>query len=450
MTPLIPPLHRIENNDAAYFLWRRADIRGGRLIHLDAHLDCEWVDAQAPALNVANFLCQTLREGCFSSVEWIVPDLSWKTRKNRSALIEHLQTVQSRYPSPHSPIVEEASALRLALLDVPVTVRPLCALAPCEELVVLDLDTDFLFIDQIPDTNTLAPRQTPWCTPTAVIHQLSACLRFKFITIAYSVEGGYLPLRWKFLGDELAARLSQPALPEITHVRWALQWQAAEALAQGKWRAASAAIKQAFAADEADPSASLLFAQAELCAAQEQTEKAQHFYAQAIAKDPSYATTANGLAWRYFQCGFIEQAEAEAGRMLSMNPADYCALFVLGRTAISLGREEEARGYLRKALALKPDFINAVEALGDLYLLQHRIPEAVAAYEQALGLGLGPALSLDDRFIATQPLSPTRIGPEHFALYRKLAPLYARLGRAQDSQMCERLWQAAELHGVNA
>lgn len=34
-------------------------------------------------------------------------------------------------------------------------------------------------------------------------------MRWDLATIAYSVEGGYTPIQWKYVGDELAARLRQ-------------------------------------------------------------------------------------------------------------------------------------------------------------------------------------------------------------------------------------------------
>ena len=51
----------------------------------------------------------------------------------------------------------------------------------------------------------------PWCWPDELVSRLRAKrLRAELATIAYSVEAGYTPLRWKYLGDELALRLIAP------------------------------------------------------------------------------------------------------------------------------------------------------------------------------------------------------------------------------------------------
>jgi hypothetical protein len=50
----------------------------------------------------------------------------------------------------------------------------------------------------------------PWLWPHELVAYLAKQgVRTDLATITYSVQGGYAPLQWKYLGDELAVRLHQ-------------------------------------------------------------------------------------------------------------------------------------------------------------------------------------------------------------------------------------------------
>jgi hypothetical protein len=73
--------------------------------------------------------------------------------------------------------------------------------------VLLDIDTDYCIVDRV-YTESDGPRRLPWCWPEELIRRLQARgIVADMVTIPYSVDGGYTPLKWKYLGDELAARL---------------------------------------------------------------------------------------------------------------------------------------------------------------------------------------------------------------------------------------------------
>src|SRR5207245_6097084 len=83
------------------------------------------------------------------------------------------------------------------------------AYVPQEE-VLLDIDLDFFIIQSLFSRHyPYADVRTPsfWLSPAEFVANLHASgLRYEFVTLAYSVEEGYTPLRLKFLGIELAKR----------------------------------------------------------------------------------------------------------------------------------------------------------------------------------------------------------------------------------------------------
>jgi hypothetical protein len=93
-------------------------------------------------------------------------------------------------------------------------VRCLRSLPRIDEDVLLDIDTDYLVIPRVTYGKSDEHGALPWCWPEQLVARLTPCrLRADLATIAYSVEEGYTPLKWKYLGDEVVARLRQPIPP---------------------------------------------------------------------------------------------------------------------------------------------------------------------------------------------------------------------------------------------
>ena len=86
------------------------------------------------------------------------------------------------------------------------------------EPVLLDLDVDFMMIPRVNRDALEEHCASPWIRPAELLDTLAARgIHGDLVTIAYSVNGGYTPLKWKHLGDELAARLrGEPFDPPAT------------------------------------------------------------------------------------------------------------------------------------------------------------------------------------------------------------------------------------------
>jgi hypothetical protein len=101
------------------------------------------------------------------------------------------------------------------------------------EKVLLDIDVDYLVVPKACHSSD-QHRGLPWCWPDALVAGLEARgIRAELVTIAYPVEGGFTPLKWKYLGDELARRL-KGVQDHDPFLRWmALLWEGAQARAGG-------------------------------------------------------------------------------------------------------------------------------------------------------------------------------------------------------------------------
>jgi protein O-GlcNAc transferase len=90
------------------------------------------------------------------------------------------------------------------------------------------------------------------------------------------------------------------------------------------------------------------------------------------------------LAWQHYRSGRWPQAEQLYRQVLEQDPHQVDAWHILGLIANQSGRENLAVDCLTTALRLKPDFAAAHNSLGDLYLCQRKLADAVTSFRQAV------------------------------------------------------------------
>jgi tetratricopeptide (TPR) repeat protein len=82
----------------------------------------------------------------------------------------------------------------------------------------------------------------------------------------------------------------------------------------------------------------------------------------------------------------LQQAASEFGAELKLSPEDAACEFQLGQIAQVQGNRAAAKVHLERALALSPNFVQALIGLGKLETMDRRYPEAIKRLEQATGL----------------------------------------------------------------
>ena len=418
------PIVLMENHDGAYRVWHQAGFREKILVHIDAHDDLSWAP-DGDSLNIANFISLALREGIIREVFWVVPDHTWESSKTRKPLLRRLKQLTAKFPGASPLLKVEEEQISLTLSDKPVRVCPLDQLPPLAEKVLLDIDTDFFTIPRACSRSD-QHRSLPWCWPGELVARLKAKnLQAELVTIAYSVEGGYTPVKWKYLADELSlllrpSRNGGNALRGLKLIR-----AGAQTAQQGDLNSAEKLYLQA---QELLPAAAappyhlaLLYAQ------MERPEQARKFYRLALALDPSYQTPYNSGGMWYYSYQMLREAAAEHRRTLLLDPEDAYAHFGLGKIAARQRRWQEAEARLRKSLEFDDQLVDACRTLGKVLSKLGRRREAIAAYERSLKLTLAGHKPLKAPILSNLEEHPL-LDPDHFRVHLILARLYDQEG----------------------
>jgi Flp pilus assembly protein TadD len=90
--------------------------------------------------------------------------------------------------------------------------------------------------------------------------------------------------------------------------------------------------------------------------------------------------------FRLINSGQLLQAEQKCSSMLIQQPQDVNLIALHGAILLKLGRRDEAKNKLQKAIALEPEFAKPYEDLGRLFLLTKKPEEAARRFSQAIGL----------------------------------------------------------------
>jgi tetratricopeptide (TPR) repeat protein len=439
--PDVPPVGRLclmENHHQAYGFWRDRDARHKVLVHLDAHHDMWWT-SDAQLISIANFLCPALKDDVIREIYWIVPDRTWETAKSRKAVARHLQAVQKTYPGPRDAIRRQAEEISTTVMGKPLRVRPLAALPALSEAVLLDIDIDFLVIPRVTYRESDPQGVLPWCWPQELVGRLRVSrIQPDFITIAYSVEGGFTPLKWKYLGDELALRLrrlseeSGPAAEDSPHLRgMALMREAAIAADRRDFAGAEQAYSEA--AKLIPKSAAPCYHLAHLYLETGRTSDARASFEQALELDPTYRTPYNSPGLKHHSERRFGEARADYLRTLALNPADAYAHFGLGRLAARQRLWSEAESHLSKSIALDHQFTDAYRVLGNVLEKQCRREDAIVAYERSLKLALAGHKPLGEPIATFVDESDRTLDPEHGRTHARVARLYALKGATTEA-----------------
>jgi tetratricopeptide (TPR) repeat protein len=420
--------HVFEHHDRALEWWRRAGARSRVLVHVDAHHDLWWLDERLGRVSIANYVCQAIREGIVREVVWVVPSASFATAAARRALRRNLRALARQYGGS-AVLTATTERMTARIGTTPIAVCTLASLPQIGEPVLLDVDTDFLILPRATFWAADLPCELPWLSPADLVGALRRRqVRAEVMTIAYSVEGGYTPLEWRYLGDELAAWW-QPATVERERERrgFRLLLDATRAALAGQLEAADGANRDAemLLKDSAAP----LYQRARLLAARGAAAEARQMFARAAGRDPAYRTAYRSRGFPLLADRRINEAEAEFRATLALDPDDAYAHLGLARVALARSDRASAEAALRSATAANPALLDAHRDLGRLLDRQGRAADALEAYHRALALSLRGARSFDHPMAGAE-----RADVRHGLLHAAVARLDARAARLRQAE----------------
>jgi tetratricopeptide (TPR) repeat protein len=423
----LDPLERVflmENHDQAYHVWRDEGSANKILIHIDAHHDMWWADG-VESVSISNFISLALKNDVARAVFWVVPDGTWRTEIGRQAIRKHVWKIVRTYPGVRQPVCEGSDSVSTSVLGKPLTACALDSLPVIEEGVLLDIDVDFLVIARVSYGEVDGHGALPWCWPADLVARLRAKgLRTDLATVVHSVNGGYTPLKWKYLGDELALRLARPA-PNGSALGLELIREAAESGARGDIVAAEETLR--LAATTCPTSAAAAYHLAHLYEGTGRIGEARRMYRQALERDPAYRSAHSNVGFNDLWANRVSDAEREFRRALSLDHEHAGALYGLGVIASRRKRWSEAEGLLRRSLASDDTFIDAHRRLAALLARRGEYDEATSLYERSLILAMAGHKPLGG-LPSTAGTTIRLLDADHWKTHARLARLYERKG----------------------
>ncbi len=418
---------RFENHDEAYHRWRSQGFRQRVLLHVDAHHDM-YGDWEKPhSITIANFILPAVAEDIVREIIWALPDETWNNRTGRSYLRRTIQSIRNDGWLT-SEISENRTSISTSVLGKPLTLCPIKRLPDIREPVLLDLDVDFLVTPNIGYRGFDFFGRLPWLWPVELLDCLAnQQIQSDYATIAYSVEGGYTPPQWKYLGDELAFHL-QPHTETNAATRQGFESMrtAATSALRGDHSAAEMAYLEAkkLLPTMAAPDLHL----AHLYSARGQPRSAREHYESAVELDESYRTAYNSSGIAQFRLQRWKGSRQAHQRTLALDPDDAYAHLGLGLLSLRTKEWSVAQAHFAETLRKDESSVDALRGLGRALGRQGDIQGAIEVLERSLKYALLGHEAIMDGLISTEH-DHVRDGG-HGRTHAALAGLYAELGNA--------------------
>lgn len=214
------PVFLFEDHCESYIHWKDAGLKGLTVVHVDAHLDVMTDGLSEEILqkiascstgaelekyrknddilwggfHPGNYLFPAIKDGTVSKLIWVVPDhlpggeelLPWA----RGEVSQWIDFTLADYDSLRYS--DDGRSITGKLLGGDFEICTLSNLSCNDENIAWDIDIDYMI-----DKDDVA-----WISPEELIRDLGKSAPSpQIITIAYSVNGGYLPPEQKYLGD---------------------------------------------------------------------------------------------------------------------------------------------------------------------------------------------------------------------------------------------------------
>ncbi|MBN1492824.1 MAG: UPF0489 family protein [Candidatus Omnitrophica bacterium] len=231
----------IEDHDEALKVWRDNQIKGLDLVHIDAHMDFGFHQAQPidtifntatsvkelkqkleytlafkqyqsdldKQTNIGNYIYPAIEAEIVKDFYWIVPGGSKEFKESTVFIKRILRNLAKRDPSNRGRLsyTLNQGIFETELFGRKFIISTLEKLPLLQRNVLLDIDTDYLVVDSLvnAENTTNIGKRKPWISPNCLVERLKQkILDPEIITIAYSVNGGYTPMVYKHFGDEIA------------------------------------------------------------------------------------------------------------------------------------------------------------------------------------------------------------------------------------------------------
>ena len=364
----------IKDHHEALGIWRKRQFKDLSLVHIDAHIDFGFHPAKTihqiinesqstkdlkrdleyallfkrfqtdldTQINIGNYIYPAMREGIVRDFYWVVPGRHRKFRQSYKELRNIIRILARQ--DPYKSHLNKSRLIRHTLREGLVKTKLLgrrfiiCTLDSLPNLkdkILLDIDTDFL-IGKEPRPSMIV-RRKPWIYPKEFVDILQKKIKNPvFTTIAYSVNGGFTPMEYQYLGDEIAYCLA----PWYFNRRYKRNLRAAEYFN--------------------------LF---------NSTGKKEYYY-KASGLNPTYRSKDNNYGPLYLNLRRFSKAEREFTKIIRVDPKNPYALSGLGKIYLQKEDYYRSKGYFSSALKEEKDLDNALLGLAQIEFKMNNLTKA--------------------------------------------------------------------------
>jgi tetratricopeptide (TPR) repeat protein len=396
----------MENHNDALLCWRKTGQHEKILVHIDAHFDFAWIADKDPQdilnaksladfkriaeknlfwnlsnktkdklTHIGNYIYPAIKEDIVKEFNWVVPDRLFSKRRNIIRLKNEIDSIITLNPKQGSPLKLHGNHLISDLCGIKLVICTLKDLPMLEEDVLLDIDVDY-FID----------KERAWFYPDRFVKILEEKgLKSDLVTIAYSVEGGFTPIGYKFIGDHLAHMLNGCEKQDSRFDRAvSLIIQAIDARHAKLYKDARRFLEEA---DGIYPDyAATYFHLSDIYYETGLKKEAHGYYQKAVTIAPSYRTSYNNKGYIFEGKLKLEKAETEYKKMLELDPFNPNPFIGLGNIYKKRKKWDDAMFNYNEALKLDPNNEEALQNIGYIHMIKNDLDKGMENLKKALSL----------------------------------------------------------------
>ncbi|KAF0121588.1 MAG: hypothetical protein FD151_1165 [bacterium] len=396
----------MENHNDALLCWRKTGQHKKILVHIDAHFDFAWIADKDPQdilnaksladfrriaeknlfwnlsnktkgklTHIGNYIYPAIKEDIVKEFNWVVPDRLFSKRRNIIRLKNEIDRIITLNPKQGSPLKLHGNHLISDLCGIKLVIGTLKDLPMLEEDVLLDIDVDY-FID----------KERAWFYPDRFVKILEEKgLKSDLTTIAYSVEGGFTPIGYKFIGDHLNYLLNgcseqdKPLDKVVSLIIKAIDIKSAKL-----YKEAVHFLKEA---DICYPKyAPVCYHLSDIYYEMGFKKEAYDYYHKAVSADPSYRTLYNNRGPLFEDRLKLKKADAEYKKMLELDPFNPNPFIGLGNIYKKRKKWDDAMFNYNEALKLDPNNEEALQNIGYIHMIKNDLDKGMENLEKTLSL----------------------------------------------------------------
>ncbi|KWX75489.1 hypothetical protein AMQ84_17875 [Paenibacillus riograndensis] len=197
-------VYKIDNHDEAYQIWKDNSVKEAVLFHIDAHKD--FVTDECNYISIGNFLNYAWSDGIINTIVWIIPDPSFFCENFLIQLITELEVnftleVQS---SEMLKLVMNTNRNCEVIVTILSNITTIMESLTFYKNILIDIDIDFLVNPYIGTTFSNYYQNSFWIKSHTIFYAIRPLINeCSLITIARSIYGGYTPLIYSFICNQL-------------------------------------------------------------------------------------------------------------------------------------------------------------------------------------------------------------------------------------------------------